>query len=62
MRLKEIRKSKGLSVPDLVELSGVSRRTIQEVENRDDCRVSTAIKLADVLGVSIDAILGREPA
>lgn len=54
MRLKEIRKSKGLSVPELVELSGVSRRTIQEVENRDDCRVSTAIKLADALGVSLD--------
>ena len=56
MRLKEIRKSKGLSVPDLVELSGVSRRTIQEVENRDDCRVSTAIKLADALGVSLDEL------
>lgn len=60
MRLKEIRKSKGLSVPDLVELSGVSRRTIQEVENRDDCRVSTAIKLADALGVSLDELC-RDP-
>nr|DAP56852.1 MAG TPA: helix-turn-helix domain protein [Caudoviricetes sp.] len=56
MKLKELRKSKGLSVPDLVELSGVSRRTIQEVENRNDCRVSTAIKLADALGVSLDEL------
>jgi len=56
MNLKSIRKSKGLSVPDLVEISGVSRRTIQEVENRDDCRVSTAIKLADALGVTLDEL------
>ena len=56
MKLKELRKSKGLSVPDVVELSGVSRRTIQEVENRNDCRVSTAIKLADALGVSLDEL------
>lgn len=56
MRLKEIRKQRGLSVPKLVELSGVPRRTIQEIENRDDCRVSTAIQLADALGVTLDEL------
>jgi DNA-binding XRE family transcriptional regulator len=39
-----------------VKLSGVPRRTIQEIENRDDCRVSTAIKLADALGVSLEEL------
>ena len=48
MNLKEIRLSKGISVPKLVELSGVPRRTIQDIEKNGDCRVSTAIKLADV--------------
>lgn len=56
MRLKTIRKQRKLSVPKLAELSGVPRRTIQEIENRDDCRVSTAIKLADALGVTLDEL------
>jgi len=54
LKLKDIRIEKGLSVPALVELSGVSRRTIQDAELRGDCRMSTAYKLARALGVSID--------
>jgi len=56
MNLKEIRIKRGLSVPALVELSGVPRRTIQDIEARGDCRVSTAIQLADALGVSLDEL------
>lgn len=56
MNLKEIRLSKGLSVPKLVEISGVPRRTIQDIEKSGDCRVSTAIKLADALGVTLDEL------
>ncbi|WP_313151864.1 helix-turn-helix transcriptional regulator [Lacrimispora sp.] len=62
MRLKEIRTERGLSVPKLVELSGVPRRTIQEIENRNDCRVSTAIQLADALGVTLDELCRDEAA
>ena len=60
MNLRKIRLERGLSVPALVELSGVPRRTIQEIENRDDCRVSTAILLADALGVTLDELC-RDP-
>ncbi len=56
MNLKKIRLAKGLSVPKLVELSDVPRRTIQQIEKSDDCRVSTAIKLADALGVTLDEL------
>lgn len=56
MNLKEIRLSKGISVPQLVELSGVPRRTIQDIEKNGDCRVSTAIKLADALDVTLDEL------
>jgi len=56
MKLKEIRIEKGLSVPKLSELSGVPRRTIQDIEKRGDCMVSTLIKLTKVLGVSLDEI------
>lgn len=56
MNLKQIRLEHGLSVPQLVKLSGLSRRTIQEVEKRDTCSVTTAIKLADALGVTLDEL------
>ena len=56
MKLKQIRLEKGLSVPQLVELSGVSRRTIQDLEKRNDGRISTLIKLADALEVTLDEL------
>lgn len=56
MRLKEIRISKGLTVPQLVDLSGVPRRTIQDTEKKHNCNVQTAIKLADALNVTLDEL------
>lgn len=56
MNLKKIRIKKGLSVPALVELSGVPRRTIQDIEKNDTCKVETAIKLADALEVTLDKL------
>ena len=56
MRLKELRIEKGLSVPKLSELSGLSRRTIQDIEKRNDCMVSNATRLANALGVSLDEL------
>lgn len=54
MNLKKIRIERGLSVPKLVELSGVPRRTIQDIEKSNNCKVDTAIKLADALEVTLD--------
>ena len=56
MKLKEVRNSKGLSIVKLSELSGVPRRTIEDLERRNDGRVSTAIKLADALNVTLDEL------
>ena len=56
MNLKKIRLKKGISVPKLVEMTGVPRRTIQEIEKRDNCTVVNAIKLADALGVTLDEL------
>ena len=52
--LKQIRQDRKLSVPALVELSGVPRRTIQEMERRGDCRLSTAYEIAQALQNNID--------
>lgn len=54
LKLKQIRLEKGLSVPQLVELSGVPRRTIQDIEKRGDCLVSNLSKIAKALNVSLD--------
>lgn len=56
MNLKEIRTSKNLTVPQLSRLSGVPVRTIEDIQARGDCKVSTAIKLADALGVTLDEL------
>lgn len=58
MKLKEIRLQKNISVPKLVQLSGVPRRTIQDIEKRGDCMLSTAKKLAKALDVSLEEIAG----
>lgn len=60
MNLKKIRSEQGLSVPQLSAISGVHRRTIQDLESRNDGRISTAIKLADALHVSLDELC-RDP-
>ena len=56
MKLKELRAEKGLSVPALSKLSGVPVRTIEDLEKRGDGRVSTLIKLADALQVTLDEL------
>lgn len=56
MKLKEIRKSQSLTLKALSELSGVPQRTIEDIERKDECKVSTAIKLADALKVTLDEL------
>ncbi len=56
MKLREVRKHQNLSVPELSRRSGVSVRTIEDLERRGDGRVSTLIKLADALHVTLDAL------
>lgn len=56
MKLKKIRLEKGLSVAELSRLSGVPVRTIEDLEKRGDGRVSTLIKLADALSVTLDEL------
>ena len=56
MKLREVRKAQGLSVPELSRQSDVPVRTIEDLEKRGDGRVSTLIKLADALKVSLDEL------
>ena len=56
MKLKEIRNSKNLTQKAISELSGVPKRTIEDLERRGDGRVSTLILLADALKVTLDEL------
>jgi transcriptional regulator with XRE-family HTH domain len=56
MKLKQIRKDKSLTVKALSEISNVPIRTIEDIERVGECKVSTAIKLSDALGVTLDEL------
>lgn len=60
--LKQVRTKLGVSASSLARNSGVSLRTIQDVERRGDCRLSTAAALAAALGVSIDSLWSNDKA
>ena len=55
--IKEHRKKAEISVPKMSKLTGISVRTIQDLEKRGDCLVSNALKIAQVLGISLDDLL-----
>ena len=60
MKLKEIRQSRKLSVPALSKISGVPIRTIEDLEKRNDGRISTVLKLSKALNVTLDELC-QEP-
>ena len=60
MNLRNIRLNRGLSVPELSRESGVPIRTIEDLEKRNDGRISTALKLAKALNVTMDELC-KEP-
>lgn len=63
MRIKQLREAAGMSQRELGERIGVSGPAVAMWESGENRPSLTNLeKLADVLGVSIDAILGREPA
>jgi transcriptional regulator with XRE-family HTH domain len=54
-KLKELREARGLSKTALSKLSGVSRPTINKLENQSEIvtNTQTLTKLSEALGVSI---------
>lgn len=56
LKLKQLRNDAGLSIRALSELCGLSRRTLEDIEARGDCRVSTAFVICKALGCSLDDI------
>jgi len=55
--IKELRTKSGLLQEELAKKCGVSRQTVNSIENnRYDPSLSLAFKLAEVLGVTVDEL------
>ncbi len=60
LKLKQLRKDAGLSIRALSERSGVPQRTIEDIEARGDCRISTAFALCKALNCKLDDFYNDE--
>lgn len=60
MNIKQLRKERGLTVQELADKAGLSKRTVEDAIRRDACSVGTAIKLADALEVTLDELCRSE--
>ena len=61
MRLKEIRNIKGLSQKELSEKLNLKQNTISSYESSSiQPSLENLIKIADILDVSVDTLLGRD--
>ncbi len=55
--IRELRKEKGLSQDELARACGVSRQTVNAIENNKyDPTLSLAFRLAQVLGTTVDLL------
>ena len=54
INLKQILKSNNLTMKQFSELSGIPYRTLQDIERRKDCRMSTAYTIAQALHLKLD--------
>ena len=61
--IRERRKARGLSQEELARQCGVSRQTINAIENdKYDPTLSLAFRLAKVLETTVDALFSHEGA
>lgn len=61
LNLKSLRSAAGLTQSELAQKSGVSYQTVQAIEHGRTTapRIATAAKLADALGVTLDALVNE---
>ncbi len=62
LMLKQLRTDRGISQAQLSEASSVPKRTIEDIERRGDCRISTARTLCDALGCTLDEFYTTDKA
>lgn len=61
MKLREIRKARGLTQEQLAELIGLDQSTVQRAENmHSSAKLDTFVLCAEALGVGLDAMFSDE--
>ena len=60
--LNQLRKNNGFTAQQMADMLGVKIRTYRNYESEDRYpSYETLIKIADILGVSLDDLFGRKP-
>ncbi len=54
--LRALLAERNLSIAEFIRQSGLSRRTVEGILKREDCRLSTARVIADTLGCTLDEL------
>lgn len=62
LMLRELLDAHHTTIAELVRNSGISRRTVEEVLRRGDCRISTARAICDALGCTLDEFYSSDKA
>ena len=60
MNIQKYRKEKGMTVQQLADSAGISKRTLEDIIRRDDCLISNAAKIAKALNVTLDELYKTE--
>lgn len=58
LRLAAFRKGSGLSAADVAERLGISRSNLYRMENGEIAKIETLYRLSEVLGASVNSLLG----
>ncbi|OUM95311.1 MAG: XRE family transcriptional regulator [Thermobacillus sp. ZCTH02-B1] len=62
-RLRQLRKAKGMTQEQVAAYLNAAKSTVSQYENNvNEPDLKTLVKLADLFGVSVDYLFGREPA
>lgn len=62
-RLRKLRKAKGMTQEQVAAYLNAAKSTVSQYENNvNEPDLKTLVKLADLFGVTVDYLFGREPA
>lgn len=62
MLIRQYRKEKGMTVPELARLSGLPQRTLEDIERRNTCKVENLFRISIALDVPLNELCADDLA